>query len=115
MNILAINCSAHEAKGGTQEILSPFLEGARSAGAETKTAFLNELNLRPCLGCYCCWVKTPGFCIQNDNTEDLQITPIHNLYNLGDATKPSGKAGLPSCAETGIRVANEVKKNINPK
>jgi len=44
-----------------------------------------------------------------------QKTSIPNLYNVGDATKPSGKAGLPACAETGIRVANEVKKNIKPK
>lgn len=44
-----------------------------------------------------------------------QKTPIRNLYNVGDATKPSGKAGLPACAETGIRAANEVKKSIKPK
>jgi len=44
-----------------------------------------------------------------------QKTPIHHLYNVGDATKPSGKAGLPACAETGIWMAHEVKKTIKPK
>lgn len=44
-----------------------------------------------------------------------QKTPIRNLYHVGDATKPSGKAGLPACAETGIRAAHEVKKSIKPK
>ena len=44
-----------------------------------------------------------------------QKTPVSNLYNVGDGTKPSGKAGLPACAETGIRVANEVKKSVKPR
>ncbi len=44
-----------------------------------------------------------------------QKTPIRNLYHVGDATKPSGKAGLPACAETGIRAAHEVEKSIKPK
>lgn len=71
MEILAINSSAHGAKGATQEILSPFLEGAKIAGAEVKIVFLKELNLKPCLGCYGCWIKTPGFCTQDDDMADL--------------------------------------------
>lgn len=44
-----------------------------------------------------------------------QKTPVRNLYNVGDGTKPSGMVGLPASAETGIRAANEVKKTIKLK
>ncbi|MEG1001866.1 hypothetical protein [Clostridium sp.] len=31
--------------------------------------YLDEMNLRSCLGCFNCWVKTPGKCIINDKNE----------------------------------------------
>jgi len=43
-----------------------------------------------------------------------QKTPIVNLFNVGDGVKPSGMTGLPSCAETGRIVAEEVKKRFKP-
>jgi phytoene desaturase len=44
-----------------------------------------------------------------------QKTPLRNLIMVGDGCKPSGKSGLPACAETGIKAAAEVKKTIKPK
>jgi phytoene desaturase len=55
-------------------------------------------------------------CYQSWPGRDLaQKSSIRNLYNVGDATKPSGKVGTPACAETGVRAANEVKKTIRPR
>ena len=34
----------------------------REAGNETTTVMLNGEEIGPCLGCYRCWVKTPGLC-----------------------------------------------------
>ena len=39
----------------------------REAGAEVCSMNLREKTIRPCLGCYTCWVKTPGQCIQMDD------------------------------------------------
>ena len=40
----------------------------KETGADVDTVVLNGDELGPCLGCYMCWVKTPGFCIRtNDN------------------------------------------------
>ncbi len=73
MKILAINSSSHGEKGATQLILNRFLEGTRKAGADVDTVFLNKLSIRPCLGCYKCWVKTPGFCVQEDDMGGLIV------------------------------------------
>lgn len=44
-----------------------------------------------------------------------QETPVPNLINVGDGVKPSGKVGLPSCAQTGRNAAELVKKLIKPR
>ena len=38
----------------------------REAGADTTLVHLAALELRPCLGCYTCWVATPGECVHRD-------------------------------------------------
>jgi phytoene dehydrogenase-like protein len=41
-------------------------------------------------------------------------TPVPNLFNVGDSTKPSGMVGLPASAQTGINAANLVRKIVKP-
>ncbi len=71
MNILAINGSPTMHKGMTHVLLTSFLDGAREAGAQTQTLFLQKMKVSACLGCYGCWVKTPGACVQNDDGAKL--------------------------------------------
>lgn len=84
-------------KGCTQIVLDKFLEGAASAGAEVETVYLKKLNLNPCLGCYTCWLKTPGRCVQKDDWEAVHqkvlsssimvfATPLYN-YTVTAYTK----------------------------
>lgn len=35
----------------------------KNAGSEVKTVVLNGDEIKPCLGCFGCWVKTPGLCV----------------------------------------------------
>lgn len=37
------------------------------------------------------------------------MTRLDNLYNVGDGVRPSGWTGLPSCAQTGLMVADAIK------
>jgi putative sterol carrier protein len=67
MNILAVNGSPRGAKGNTERILQPFLEGAREAGAETEVIYLKDKKINYCLGCFTCWTKTPGVCVHKDD------------------------------------------------
>lgn len=67
MRILALNGSPRLKNSNTDRVLQPFLQGAREAGAETETVYVGGLNIKPCKGCYGCWVKTPGVCVQKDD------------------------------------------------
>lgn len=71
MKVLAINSSPRMERGNTALILEPFLEGLREDGAEVELFYTRKLNIDPCMGCFSCWVKTPGKCIQKDDMDML--------------------------------------------
>ena len=66
MKVLALNGSPRVRSSSTYHILVPLLDGMRAAGAETSLIHVRELELEPCLGCFNCWVQTPGECIHDD-------------------------------------------------
>jgi multimeric flavodoxin WrbA len=72
MKVLAINSSPLMAKGNTAVILTPFLDGMKEAGAEVELFYTKKLKIKPCQGCFNCWVKTPGVCIQRDDMDMLR-------------------------------------------
>jgi multimeric flavodoxin WrbA len=67
MNILAINGSPRKKNSNTDRLLLPFIEGARDEGAEVELLYLQGKKIKPCLGCFDCWLKTPGVCAQKDD------------------------------------------------
>ena len=68
MKILAFNSSPRDNETSkTELVLQKFLEGARRAGASTETLYLRDYKIKHCLGCYSCWLKTPGRCVQKDD------------------------------------------------
>jgi multimeric flavodoxin WrbA len=71
MKILAAQGSPRPKVSNTEILLQEFLSGARSAGAETETVYLQEKKIHPCVGCFTCWVKTPGVCIFKDDMPEL--------------------------------------------
>ncbi|MFX1300675.1 MAG: flavodoxin family protein, partial [Promethearchaeota archaeon] len=68
---LALNSSPRKDRGGTALILNMFLEGAQEAGAEVELVYVDDLKVNSCLGCFTCWVKTPGQCVHKDDMADL--------------------------------------------
>lgn len=73
MKVLAINGSPHGAKGNTALILDPFLDGLRDAGADVELVCTRDLDIKPCRGCFACWMKTPGRCVQRDDMAELLL------------------------------------------
>lgn len=71
MNVLALNGSPRMKSSSTWHILNPLLEGMRAAGAKTDVVHIRALDLNPCIGCYTCWVRTPGVCIHNDPMDEV--------------------------------------------
>jgi multimeric flavodoxin WrbA len=72
MHILALNSSPRDHETSkTELVLQKFLEGAKRAGAETETLYLRNYKINHCLGCYDCWLKTPGRCVQKDDMSEV--------------------------------------------
>ncbi len=67
MQILVVNGSPRGKKGNTYLLQQAFVSGAIEAGAHVEEVFLHKLKIRPCLGCFHCWIKTPGVCVQKDD------------------------------------------------
>ncbi len=59
-------------KGNTALILAPFLKGVEEGGAEVELYYTRKLRIHPCLGCFNCWLRTPGECVQKDDMEWLK-------------------------------------------
>lgn len=57
-------------EGNTGLILTAFLDGMRSAGADVECFYTRKLNILPCMGDLNCWMKTPSECSIKD---DMQI------------------------------------------
>lgn len=78
MKILAINGSPKGNRSNTWRLTSAFLEGItakeESSGSRTpeiETLNIGSLNLKPCLGCFSCWSKTPGECCIHDDMQGV--------------------------------------------
>lgn len=76
MNILAINGSPKGERSNTWRLTSAFLRGiaAREEGAcghtpAVDTLHAAKLDIKPCLGCFSCWSKTPGTCCLHDDMQ----------------------------------------------
>ncbi len=57
--------------GYTQGFTNLFVQGARAAGAEVRDVDLMAQKIAPCLGCYHCWIVTPGQCVHHDDMQEL--------------------------------------------
>lgn len=78
MKILAINGSPKGNRSNTWRLTCAFLEGItiqeENGGAqapEIETLNIGSLNLKPCLGCFSCWSKTPGECCIHDDMQGV--------------------------------------------
>lgn len=81
MKILIINGSPKGSKSNSYRLTQAFLEGmkrgisGRNRGEEVLVEDIaaGRLDIRPCLGCFSCWDKTPGkCCIEDDMAEVIE-------------------------------------------
>jgi hypothetical protein len=67
MRVLALNGSPRGSHGNTHQLLAPFLDGLREAGAEVDLQQVRRLHVRPCTGCFRCWQGDGQCAIQDDD------------------------------------------------
>jgi hypothetical protein len=113
MRLLAFNASPRKTRGATEIIMNKFIEGAREAGAETERHYVEDLMIKGCTGCFSCFWKTPGWCVQRDDMDwiipkmvEADIiymgTPIYH-YNIVHGLQRMRERTLPmSCPEMRI-------------
>jgi multimeric flavodoxin WrbA/putative sterol carrier protein len=53
--------------GYTQSVAGHVLEGMRDVGAEVDVLDLASVDISACVGCYSCWLATPGQCVHRDD------------------------------------------------
>ena len=62
--------------------LEPFLavlkDQLKRTGAEVHTFTLREIKLAHCIGCFGCWVETPGLCVEADAGLEIAKTVSHS-------------------------------------
>lgn len=78
MNILAINGSPKGKRSNTWRLASAFLQGITTQEERThgqaptvETLSISSLAIKPCLGCFSCWSKTPGECCIHDDMQGV--------------------------------------------
>lgn len=76
MNILAINGSPKGKRSNTWRLTSAFIEGitaqeesGRKQAPVIEALSVSALDIKPCLGCFSCWSKTPGMCCIHDDMQ----------------------------------------------
>lgn len=69
MKVLAINGSPKGERSNTWQLTKAFMDGMRDSGEalEVRELTVGQLDIRPCLGCFSCWSKTPGQCCMADD------------------------------------------------
>ncbi len=77
MKVLVLNGSL---KGDNElkivhEIIVDVLE---DNGCDIDSLILHEIEIASCLGCFGCWVKTPGICVINDEGRDIAKAVIQS-------------------------------------
>ena len=119
MKVLLLRANPRKT-GYTRRLVDLFLQGLRETPAEITDADLTERHIVPCLGCYNCWLITPGRCVHSDDMGALLeqfleaelivcATPLY-YYSMSSALKmffertfPLSKAGLSPSARGGLR------------
>ena len=65
----------------------------KARGHSVNQLDLRDLELRYCIGCFGCWVKTPGVCSSKDESCEMRRAVIHSDFTLWAAPLKMGFPG----------------------
>jgi multimeric flavodoxin WrbA len=71
MKILVLNGNPDPERESFDAYIERFVERVKSDGHEAEYMQLRNLKIKPCSGCFACWVKTPGLCILRDDAPEV--------------------------------------------
>lgn len=71
--IVIINSSPRGKRGFTHFYLNAFIEGLATGGSDIEVIFLHKHKIRPCTGCWLCWMKDTGECVYKDKDDAMDL------------------------------------------
>ena len=72
MNVLILDGAPRDGRGASCRKLAALVAGEARTKGHAVTAFeLDGLAIKPCQGCFACWLKHPGTCALKDDQEQV--------------------------------------------
>ncbi len=71
MRILILNGNPTGTKGGLDQYIERLADEMSNAGHNVQVLILRDMTIKPCIGCFNCWVKTPGLCGIKDDAREV--------------------------------------------
>ncbi len=66
MNVLLLN-GVNKKEEHAAQIYQVIYQSLKTTNHKIKSYDLRQLNIAPCMGCFGCWIQTPGECIVDDD------------------------------------------------
>ena len=86
MKITILNGNPEKENNAFDDYLKDLSDSLESSGHEVTTFTIRDLDIRYCIGCFGCWVKTPGECSAAAssiyNAINSDITPRYITFLL---------------------------------
>jgi multimeric flavodoxin WrbA/putative sterol carrier protein len=79
-NAVIVYGSPRLKKSGSFHLGENFAIGLKKGGVSIEEIMVHKKNIKPCLGCFTCWTKTPGKCVHRDDMDE--ILPIIDNADL---------------------------------
>jgi multimeric flavodoxin WrbA len=68
---LVLSGNPYRNRNNMDQYVDRLLDGIKSAGHDVQLIILRDKEIKPCTGCFNCWVKTPGNCVIRDEGNEL--------------------------------------------
>lgn len=69
----------HPGEGMTATVQGMLTQGLEEASWEVEPYVLHETVVKPCLGCFGCWLETPGRCVMHDADDVAAVVARSDL------------------------------------
>ncbi|GKU27047.1 NAD(P)H-dependent oxidoreductase [Clostridium folliculivorans] len=90
MEILMVSDSSNQTSLGNA-LEEALLKALKENNYDYKHYNVSEAEMKKCIGCFNCWVKTPGLCIFDDITRDIAKEDVNSdLYIILNEVKYGG-------------------------
>lgn len=82
MKVLILNGNSKEENGKFDDYIERLADGLNGGGHRATVMKLRDMKINHCIGCYSCWLKTPGICALKDDGEKVLSEYINSDFVL---------------------------------